>query len=39
MLQIQPRLKAKKLYDEAGGYKGGTLTIAVNGDGWTQAVG
>jgi oligopeptide transport system substrate-binding protein len=24
--------EAKKLYDEAGGYKGGPLTIAVNGD-------
>ena len=24
--------EAKKLYEEAGGYKGGPLTISVNGD-------
>jgi len=33
--------EAKKLYEEAGGYKGGPLTIAVNGDGghkpWADA--
>ena len=33
--------EAKKLYDAAGGYKGGTLTLAVNGDGghkpWADA--
>ena len=33
--------KAKELYDAAGGYKGGPLTIAVNGDGghkpWADA--
>lgn len=35
------KTEAKKLYDQAGGYKG-TLTIAINGDGdhkaWSQAV-
>ena len=33
--------KAKQMYDAAGGYKGGTLTLAVNGDGghkpWAEA--
>ena len=33
--------EAKKLYEEAGGYQGGPLTIAVNGDGghkpWADA--
>jgi oligopeptide transport system substrate-binding protein len=33
--------KAKEMYDAAGGYKGGTLTLAVNGDGghkpWADA--
>ena len=33
--------EAKKLYEEAGGYKGGPLTISVNGDGghkpWADA--
>jgi oligopeptide transport system substrate-binding protein len=33
--------EAKKMYDAAGGYKGGTLTLSVNGDGghkpWADA--
>ena len=33
--------KAKQMYEAAGGYKGGTLTLAVNGDGghkpWAEA--
>jgi oligopeptide transport system substrate-binding protein len=33
--------KAKKLYEESGGYKGGTMTLTVNGDGghkpWADA--
>lgn len=37
---FQPE-KAKQMYDAAGGYKGGTLTLAVNGDGghkpWAEA--